>query len=63
MGGQNLEVINITATQGRGIPLKQRKTIVISARVHPCEAVSSHIMNGTIQFLALSDSKTAHYLR
>lgn len=39
-----------------------KKAIVISARVHPGESNSSHVMQGVIDFL-LSDSTEAKLLR
>ncbi|KAJ3318264.1 Cytosolic carboxypeptidase 1 [Boothiomyces sp. JEL0866] len=37
------------------IPIKDRKYVLLSARVHPGESNSSHMMNGLIQFLLSSD--------
>ena len=41
---------------------KNKKVIIISARVHPGEAVASHIMRGFIDYV-LSDSKEAKTIR
>ena len=41
---------------------KNKKVIIISARVHPGEAVSSHIMRGFIDYV-LGDTKEARTIR
>ena len=43
--------------------LKDQNIIVLSARVHPGESLSSYIMKGLMDSLATSDSKASKFLR
>lgn len=49
-------------TLDKSLPFNERKYVFLSARVHPGESNSSHIMNGLIQFL-LSNDEVATNLR
>jgi hypothetical protein len=44
------------------IPLKNRKIVLISARIHPGESNSSWVMQGIIEYL-LGETKEASLLR
>lgn len=46
----------------KDFPIKDRKYVLLTSRVHPGESNSSHIMNGIIQFL-LSNNDIACQLR
>lgn len=52
----------LTITDPRTNARLNKQTIVISARVHPGETVSSFMIKGLIESL-LEDSSDAHYLR
>lgn len=58
-------MLTVTAsdTYHRGLQQSQWKYIVISARVHPGETVSSYKIQGIMNFLILDDSKAANHLR
>ena len=53
--------MTITAPKSTGKPLRNRKYIVLTARVHPGETNSSFKMHGCIKFL-IGDSERAKYL-
>ncbi|KAI8897430.1 hypothetical protein BC833DRAFT_621233 [Globomyces pollinis-pini] len=58
LGGNDCILLTITDFSEEcleSIPISERKYIFLSARVHPGESNSSHIMNGLIQFLLSSD--------
>jgi murein tripeptide amidase MpaA len=54
-------MVTIT-TKSDAAELRQRKGIVLTARVHPGETVSSYIIKGVIDYLC-SDTPTAQLLR
>ncbi|KAL0248382.1 hypothetical protein GEMRC1_003618 [Eukaryota sp. GEM-RC1] len=62
IGGNNCDMLTITSFSGDPEALKQRRGIVISARVHPGETNSSFMMHGIIDFLTGS-SMDARILR
>ncbi|KAI8909542.1 hypothetical protein EDD86DRAFT_205672 [Gorgonomyces haynaldii] len=65
LGGNECPLLTITDFDPEShvlFPVKSRKYVFLSARVHPGESNSSHIMQGIIQFL-LSDDENAAYLR
>ncbi|KAJ3274298.1 Cytosolic carboxypeptidase 1 [Terramyces sp. JEL0728] len=62
LGGNDCILLTITDFVNSDIPIKDRKYVLLSARVHPGESNSSHMMNGLIQFL-LSNDDTAVNLR
>jgi hypothetical protein len=60
--GNNLDYFTLTSNLGKSAGLDHKKAIVIMARVHPGETVSSWIMDGIIDLL-IGDSDEAKYLR
>ncbi|KAJ3255496.1 Cytosolic carboxypeptidase 1 [Boothiomyces macroporosus] len=62
LGGNDCILLTITDFVNNDVPIKDRKYVLLSARVHPGESNSSHMMNGLIQFL-LSGDETAVNLR
>lgn len=62
LGGNNLEILTITDNKANRLEIKNRKGIVLMARIHPGESNSSFIMHGAINFL-ISDSSDAVLLR
>ncbi|KAH6575390.1 hypothetical protein BASA62_001938 [Batrachochytrium salamandrivorans] len=65
LGGNECILLTITDLEPEYMvtfPMKDRKYIFLSSRVHPGESNSSYIMNGLIQFL-LSEDSTAVSLR
>ncbi|KAL4486341.1 hypothetical protein ABPG72_007127 [Tetrahymena utriculariae] len=61
--GNKLDLITITnPCKNIQDEMSQRKGVIITARVHPGETVSSYIMEGIIEFL-LQNTKEAHFLR
>lgn len=57
-----MDLLTITGP-GSTKDLKERKGVVISARIHPGESNSSFIMKGIINFLASNEYPEAHFLR
>jgi len=55
-------MLTITAP-GSAEDIKQKKGVVISARIHPGESNSSFIMKGVIDFLTSYDSPESYLLR
>ncbi|KAL4495015.1 hypothetical protein ABPG72_015715 [Tetrahymena utriculariae] len=62
LGGLFIPQINITDYQSDEIAVEQRKTFIISSRIHPGESISSFIAQGIIQYL-LSDDEQVKELR
>lgn len=62
LAGNNLEFLTITASEGSKEIYEKRPIIVLMARVHPGETVSSWMMKGVLDFLC-SDSEEANLLR
>ncbi|KAL4450839.1 hypothetical protein ABPG74_011681 [Tetrahymena malaccensis] len=62
LGGLLIPQINITDYQSDEIAVEQRKTFIISSRIHPGESISSFIAQGVIQYL-LSDDEQVKELR
>lgn len=60
--GNNIDMFTITKRAADPTELSHRKTIVLTARVHPGETNSSWIMHGFLLFLLSADPKAA-YLR
>lgn len=63
LANEDCEVITITSRDQNEVPHEQRKGVVISARVHPGETVSSWMMRGVLFFLTDPTSDEAKMLR
>ena len=61
LGGNIVYLLTITSPSTRE-DLKNRLNIFISARIHPGETVSSHIMHGFLKFIT-GNTEEAHMLR
>ena len=62
LGGNDCILLTITDFENNKVPMSDRKHVFLSARVHPGESNSSHMMQGVIQYL-LSSDETASSLR
>ncbi len=62
LGDMHCDVLTITAFESDPEQIRNRKGVVISARVHPGEVNASWMMHGVINFL-LSDTPEANALR
>ncbi len=62
LAGNRCEYLSITS-KDRGIPMAQRKSVVITARVHPGETVGSWMMQGVLDFLTDVNDPEARLLR
>jgi hypothetical protein len=62
LAGNNLDYFTLTSNMGKSSNFENKKAIIIMARVHPGETVSSWIMDGIIELL-VGDSEEAKYLR
>ena len=62
LGGVKCETITITSPSNKLVNYRNRKGVVISARVHPGESVGSWVMQGVLNFLTSND-KVAKLLR
>jgi murein tripeptide amidase MpaA len=51
VAGNNLDVLCITQLAESPEELKERKSIVVTARVHPGESCSSYLAQGLVEFL------------
>jgi hypothetical protein len=60
--GNNLDYFTLSSDLGKSTNTEHKKAIVLMARVHPGETVSSWIMDGIIDLL-IGDSDEAKYLR
>jgi len=61
-GGLPIELISITATRSKSFPMRKRKVIFITARVHAGEVTGSFEMEGILRHLT-SNSKEVCHLR
>lgn len=62
LSGLRCDLLTITDPDEANSRINERRCIFLSARVHPGESNSSHIMHGIIKYL-LGDSETAGNLR
>lgn len=62
LSGEQCEVLTITSADNLE-NFRQRKGVVITARVHPGETVGSWMMRGVLTFLTDPDNKEAKMLR
>jgi murein tripeptide amidase MpaA len=62
LAGNDVDVLIITNFESEPILLSQRKSVILTSRVHPGESNASWMMQGVIDFL-VSDEETAVYLR
>ena len=62
LAGNRLELLTITNPSQNKEEIYARKGVVLTARIHPGETVSSWVMQGCLDFL-LSDCAEAHELR
>ena len=62
VAGNDVDLLIITNFESEPILLSQRKSVILTSRVHPGESNASWMMQGVIDFL-VSDEETAVYLR
>lgn len=62
IGGNDVDMLTITSSSSSIEELRNKKIIVVSARIHPGEAQSSYVCQGFVDYL-LSDAPVASFLR
>ena len=58
LGGLPIPVITLTSRRHKGLELRKRQGICISARVHPGETNSNFVFDGIVKFLLSQDGYT-----
>jgi len=62
LAGNDVDMLIVTNFASDPVDIAVRKSVILTARVHPGETNASWMMNGVIEFL-VSDHADAKYLR
>lgn len=62
LAGNDVDMLIVTNFSSDPVDIAVRKSVILTARVHPGESNASWMMKGTIEFL-IGDSENAKFLR